>query len=212
MILVGLTGGIGSGKSVVAGLLVRHGAVLVDADLIVRDLQRPGEEVLRRMVDRFGSEILADNGQLDRAHLADRVFGDPAALSDLNAIVHPAVGREMMRRIDAHRDSNSVVVLDVPLLVENPRRGLCATVVVDLEPEIAVDRLVKQRGLREDDARSRVARQVGRFQRRAVADWIIDNSGSRARLATEVAKAWRWMRTLPPAADDAGRPQPRTDS
>ena len=204
MILVGLTGGIGSGKSVVSAQLAAHGAVIVDADVIVRELQRPGEEVLRQMVVRFGSEILSDSGHLDRARLATKVFDDKAALDDLNAIVHPAVGREMMRRIDSHRSSRAVVVLDVPLLVENPRSGLCGVLVVDLDPDIAVERLVKQRGFNEADARARIARQVSRGARRAVADWIIDNSGSRLDLARQVSQAWAWMQHLPPASDGAG--------
>lgn len=206
MILVGLTGGIGSGKSVVSSQLASHGAVIIDADEIVRDLQRPGEEVLRRMVERFGSEILADSGHLDRARLAEKVFGDRQALADLNAIVHPAVGREMLRRIDAQRDTDAVVVLDVPLLVENPRKGLCGVIVVDLDPDVAVERLVNQRGFREEDARSRIARQVSRRERRAAADWIIDNSGSRLELARQVSRAWVWMRSLPPAPADGGNP------
>ena len=124
MILVGLTGGIGAGKSVVSAQLAQHGAVIVDADEIVRRLQQPGQPVFREMVGRFGSEILAASGHLDRALLATRVFGDQQALADLNAIVHPAVGREMLAQIDAHRDTDAVVVLDVPLLVENPRTRL----------------------------------------------------------------------------------------
>lgn len=212
MILVGLTGGIGSGKSVVSSQLASHGAVIVDADAIVRDLQRPGEETLRRMVARFGSEILGDSGHLDRARLAEMVFGDQKALSDLNAIIHPAVAREMTRRIDAHRESESVVVLDVPLLVENPRKGLCGVLVVDLDPDVAVERLVKQRGFREEDARARIARQVSRRERRAAADWIIDNSGSRLDLARQVSQAWEWMRSLPQAPPDGGLPVVSRDS
>lgn len=212
MILVGLTGGIGSGKSVVSSQLASHGAVIVDADAIVRDLQRPGEETLRRMVARFGSEILGDSGHLDRARLAEMVFGDQKALSDLNAIIHPAVAREMTRRIDAHRESESVVVLDVPLLVENPRKGLCGVLVVDLDPDVAVERLVKQRGFREEDARARIARQVSRRERRAAADWIIDNSGSRLDLARQVSQAWEWMRSLPHAPPDGGLPVVSRDS
>lgn len=212
MILVGLTGGIGSGKSVVSSQLASHGAVIIDADAIVRDLQRPGEEVLRRLVERFGSEILGDSGHLDRARLAEKVFGDQQALADLNGIVHPAVAREMARRIDVHRESRAVVVLDVPLLVENPRRGLCGVLVVDLDPDIAVERLVKQRGFKEEDARARISRQVSRRQRRAAADWIIDNSGSRLELARQVSRAWEWMRTLPPASPDAGLPVAPTNS
>lgn len=205
MILVGLTGGIGSGKSVVSAQLAAHGAVVVDADAIVRQLQQPGQEVLRRMVERFGSEILSDSGHLDRTRLAEHVFGNQEALNDLNGIVHPAVGREMQRQIDEHRSTDAVVVLDIPLLVENPRRGLSATLVVDLDPDIAVERLVTQRGLTEADARARIARQAPRAVRRALADWIIDNSGSRLDLARQVSQAWSWMCSLPPAAPDAGQ-------
>ncbi|MFM8264936.1 MAG: dephospho-CoA kinase, partial [Acidimicrobiia bacterium] len=148
----------------------------------------------------------------ERALLAARVFGDKQALADLNAIVHPAVGAEMMARIDAHRDCDAVVVLDVPLLVENPRTGLCGVLVVDLDPEIAVARLVAQRGLSETDARDRIARQASRAQRRAAADWIIDNSGTRLDLAREIAAAWKWMCSLPPAGPDAGRMARSPDS
>ena len=212
MILVGLTGGIGAGKSVVSSQLAQHGAVIVDADDIVRRLQQPGQPVLRKMVERFGEEILLPSGHLDRARLAARVFSDKEALAALNTIVHPAVGAEMMARIDAQRDTNSVVVLDVPLLVENPRTGLCGVLVVDLDPEIAVARLVAQRGLSETDARDRIARQASRAQRRAAADWIIDNSGTRLDLAREIAAAWKWMCSLPPAGPDAGRMARSPDS
>lgn len=212
MILVGLTGGIGSGKSVVSSLLAKHGAVIIDADSIVRQLQEPGQEVLRLMVARFGSEILSETGHLDRALLASRVFGNSQALADLNAIVHPAVGREMMRRIEERRSGSDVVVLDVPLLVENPRTGLCGVLVVDLDPEIAVTRLVAQRGLTEADARARIASQAPRSARRAMADWIIDNSGSRRDLARQVTEAWRWMCSLPPAAPNAGHIATSSDS
>jgi len=212
MILVGLTGGIGSGKSVVSAQLAAHGAVVIDADVIVRQLQQPGQVVLQRIVDRFGNGILQESGHLDRAALAETVFGDAQALADLNSIVHPAVGLEMMRQIDAQRETDSVVVLDVPLLVENPRTGLCGVLVVDLDPDIAVERLVSQRGLSEADARARVARQSTRSVRRAAADWIIDNSGSRLDLARQVSQAWWWMCSLPPAAADAGRIARATDS
>jgi len=212
MILVGLTGGIGAGKSVVSAQLAAHGAIIVDADVIVRQLQMPGQEVLRRIVERFGSEVLSASGHLDRAALAARVFGDQPALTELNAIVHPAVGREMMRQIDARRATNSVVVLDVPLLIENPRTGLCGVLVVDLDPEIAVSRLVAQRGFSEEDARARVARQSSRSKRRAAADWIIDNSGTRLDLARQVSQAWQWMCSLPPARPDAGRMSASPDS
>lgn len=212
MILVGLTGGIGAGKSAVSLQLASHGAIVIDADVIVRELQLPGQQVFADIVQRFGPEVVAPSGHLDRAALAARVFGDAEALADLNRIVHPAVGREMMRRIDDQRSTTNVVVLDVPLLVENPRTGLCGTVVVDLDPEVAVERLVAQRGYTEDEARSRIARQASRKARRSVADWIIDNSGSRLDLARQVGLAWRWMCSLPPADADAGRVVTASDS
>lgn len=205
MILVGLTGGIGSGKSVVSSQLATHGALIVDADVIVRDLQRPGQPVLLAIVARFGVEVLAESGHLDRAALATKVFADAEALAALNQIVHPAVGIEMMRRIDAERNTRRVVVLDVPLLAENPRLGLGGVLVVDLDPTLAVQRLVEQRGLSAQDAQSRIAKQASRQQRRAIADWIIDNSGSRLDLARQVGAAWQWMCSLPPATPDAGR-------
>ena len=212
MILVGLTGGIGAGKSAVSLQLASHGAIVIDADVIVRELQLPGQQVFADIVQRFGPEVVAPSGHLDRAVLAARVFGDAEALADLNRIVHPAVGREMMRRIDDQRSTTNVVVLDVPLLVENPRTGLCGTVVVDLDPEVAVERLVAQRGYTEEEASSRIARQASRNARRSVADWIIDNSGSRLDLARQVGLAWRWMCSLPPADADAGRVVTASDS
>ena len=212
MILVGLTGGIGSGKSVVSSQLAAHGAVIIDADLIVRELQLPGQPVFADIVARFGNSVVAQSGHLDRAALANVVFGDAAALADLNRIVHPAVGREMMRQIEERRHTDAVVVLDVPLLVENPRTGLCGVLVVDLDPDIAVERLVAQRGFSEADARARVARQASRSARRSVADWIIDNSGSRLDLARQVSQAWSWMCSLPPAKAGAGRVAASPDS
>jgi dephospho-CoA kinase len=212
MILVGLTGGIGSGKSVISSQLASHGAVIVDADVIVRELQLPGQRVFDDIVARFGESVLSSSGHLDRAALASLVFGDTEALGDLNRIVHPAVGREMMRRIDDQRATKNVVVLDVPLLVENPRTGLSGTLVVDLDPEIAVERLVAQRGFTETEARARISRQASRTARRAVADWIIDNSGSRLDLARQVGLAWRWMCSWPPADADAGRVVGASDS
>ena len=205
MKLFALTGGIGSGKSSVANRLTALGAVIVDSDLIVRDLQRPGQPVLLAIVERFGAEVLAESGHLDRAALAGKVFADAEALAALNRIVHPAVGVEMMRRIDAQRKSQRVVVLDVPLLAESPRVGLGGVLVVDLDPQIALQRLVEQRGLSAQDAQARIAKQATRQQRRAIADWIIDNSGSRLELARQVGAAWQWMCSLPPAAPDAGR-------
>jgi dephospho-CoA kinase len=204
VILVGLTGGIGAGKSTVSRLLAERGAVIVDADAITRELQEPGQPVLRAIVDRFGEGILAADGSLDRQALADVVFNDPDALKDLNGLVHPAVGREIARRIDAERANDRVVVLDVPLLVETGRRGMAGVVVVDVPLEVAVQRLVRDRGMSEVDALARMARQASREERLAKADRVVDNSGNRADLAAQIEELWGWMRSLPPA--DAAAP------
>ena len=205
MILVGLTGGIGSGKSTVSALLAERGAIVIDADRITRELQAPGSPVLAEIADAFGPTVIDSKGELDRPALAALVFGDPDALARLNKIVHPAVGREMAARLEAQRETDNVVVLDIPLLVENPREGLCGTVVIDLPVEIAVERLVTHRNMDRADAEARIARQATREARMAIADRIIDNSGDLASLETQVDEAWQWMRSLPPAAADAGR-------
>ena len=198
MILIGLTGGMGSGKSSVSVRLAAKGAVVIDADAITRSLQAPGQPVLEQMVARFGPGMLQADGSLDRQAAADIVFADPAALADLNAIVHPAVGAEIARRLGEESATDHVVVLDVPLLVESGRNDLRALIVVDVDPEVAVDRLVRFRGVREDDARARMARQASREQRLASADLVIDNGGSEADLDREVERAWTWIQALGP--------------
>ena len=190
VVIIGLTGGIGSGKSTVAALLADRGAVVIDADAITRDLQQPGTEVFRAMVERFGAEIAAPDGSLDRQAVADIVFNDPAALADLGAIVHPAVGLEIGRRLEAEQGTDHVVVLDVPLLVESGRDDMAALVVVDVDPEVAVTRLVERRGMREEDARARMANQISREDRLARADLVIDNSGPVDALARAVDELW----------------------
>jgi dephospho-CoA kinase len=205
VILVGLTGGIGSGKTTVSTMLAARGAVIIDADQITRELQAPGSPVLAEIVDAFGEDVLDPSGALDRPALAAKVFGDPEALATLNKIVHPAVGREMAARLEAQRASDTVVILDIPLLVENPRKGLCGTLVVDLPLETAVERLVSQRNMDRNDAEARIARQATREARVAIADRVIDNSGNLASLERQVDEAWQWMQQLPPAAADAGR-------
>jgi dephospho-CoA kinase len=212
MILVGLTGGIGSGKSSVSQLLAHHGALIVDADAIVRELQVPGAPLVAQLVERFGSEIVDGDGALVRQALADKVFSDTEALADLNKIVHPAVGAEMNRRIEAEMDGDRVVVLDVPLLAENPRDGLAGVLVVDCPVEVAVDRLVTQRDVREDDARTRIGRQASRETRMAMASKVIDNSGGRDALAGQVDQAWIWLQTLPSTtAEDLARYRKRPE-
>lgn len=206
MILVGLTGGIGSGKTTVSELLAQHGAVIIDADAITRELQQPGQPVLAEIAKEFGDDMLLPDGNLNRPAVANKVFGDAEALKKLNKIVHPAVGAEMSRRLEAERDTNRVVVLDIPLLVENPRAGLCGVVVVDVPTEVAVERLEKFRSMPRTDAEARIAKQASREDRRAIADLVIDNSGSLEQLKVQVDQAWDWMCKLPEAEADAGKP------
>lgn len=190
MLLIGLTGGIGSGKSTVSAGLLARGAVVVDADAIVHSLQVPGTPVFQAMVERFGAEVVADDGTLNRQAVADVVFGDPEALRDLSQIVHPPVGEEIARRIEQEAATDHVVILDVPLLVEAGRDDLAALVVVDLDPEIALRRLVESRGMGEGDVRARMARQVSRDERLARADFVVDNSGSPADLRVALDALW----------------------
>jgi len=196
MILVGLTGGIGSGKSTVSSALAERGAVVVDADAIVHELQAPGTPVLAAMVDRFGSEILAADGTLDRAAVAARVFGDDEALADLGRIVHPPVREEIFRRVVEQAETDNIVILDIPLLTESGWEGIAGTIVVDLDPEVAVDRLVAFRGFSRADAEARVARQATREERLAKASVVIDNSGSVEDLGPQIEAAWEWIRSL----------------
>jgi dephospho-CoA kinase len=196
MILIGLTGGIGSGKSEVAHLLTERGAEIIDADLIVRELQQPGAEVYEKMIELFGSEVVAADKSLDRTAIAKKVFTDESLLKTLNQLVHPIVRRVMNERVESFRDTDKVVVLDIPLLVENPREGLDGVLVVDLDAEIAVKRLVEQRNMSADDARARIAKQATREQRLAIADHVIDNSGDRNALTQKIETAWSWIKSL----------------
>jgi dephospho-CoA kinase len=147
------------------------------------------------MVQRFGAGIVAPDGTLDRQAVADVVFNDPEALKDLNGIVHPAVGLEIARRLGDLAETEAVVILDVPLLVESGRDDLASLLVVDIDPELAVARLVRDRGMREDDARARIANQVTRAERRAKADVVIDNCGTLEDLQRQVDAAWATLVT-----------------
>lgn len=203
MKLIGLTGAIGSGKSSVSALFARKGAVIIDGDGIAKQLQQKGSATLQKMVDEFG-DILLESGDLDRAKVAQLVFSDAEMLKRLNAIMHPAIGEEILRQIDSHMATENIVVLDMPLLVENPRDGLSGLVVVDIDPEIAISRLVQYRKMNEDDARRRMASQASREDRMKVADRVIDNSGSPEALAPQVEDVWDWFATLPNAQAGAG--------
>jgi dephospho-CoA kinase len=195
MLLLGLTGGIGSGKSTVSAELARRGAIVIDADLVVRELQSPGGAVLAAMVELFGEGILTEDGTLNRQAVADIVFNDAEQLKALNAIVHPKVGEEIDGRIEAQRASDNVVVLDVPLLVESKAYETEGIIVVDTDPELAVQRLVEFRGFNADDARARMKLQATREERRAVAAFIVPNDGTQEELMTKIDECWTWIQS-----------------
>ena len=207
MLEIGLTGGIGSGKSTVAVMLVDRGASLLDADAIVRDLQAPGTPVFTAMVERWGDGILGDGGELVRQAVADIVFADADELAALNGIVHPAVGDEMTRRREALADTDATVILDIPLLVESGHEGLAGVIVIDVDPEVAVARLVAGRGFTLDDARRRIARQASQEERLGRADLVVDNGGSLEDLTREVDRAWSWIGTLERPQSGSGVPR-----
>lgn len=201
MVVLGLTGGIGSGKSTVAALLARRGAVTIDVDVLARAAVEPGGPAYREVVERFGTGVVAADGHLDRARLASLVFADPTARRDLEAIVHPAVRAGVARRVAelaAGGDGDAVVVVEIPLLAESPasRTGLASVVVVDCPEEVAVARLVAARGMAEADARARVAAQASREERLALAGFVVDNSGTVEELQAEVDRCWAWLEGL----------------
>ena len=201
MIVVGLTGGIGAGKSTVSPMLAARGAVIVDADKIARDLQSPGSPLLAEMAARFGDQIITADGALDRAAVAAIVFNDKDALADLNGIVHPAMQEEIQRQIDVNLGTDRVVVLDFPLLGENPRLGLKATIVVDIPVDTAIDRLVNQRGMTVDDATARINSQLSREERLATATHVIDNAGDVESLQAQVDSLWSELLVLADAPE-----------
>lgn len=190
MLTVGLTGGIGAGKSEVSRLLVTYGAVLVDADRIAREVVEPGTPGLAAVVEAFGPGVLTADGTLDRAGLGSIVFADPERLATLNGIVHPLVGARS-RELEQAAGPDDVVVHDVPLLTENKLESLYdLVVVVDASPGTQLDRLVRLRGMTESEARSRMAAQATREQRLAVADLVIDNDGPLEKLEPQVRQVW----------------------
>jgi dephospho-CoA kinase len=195
LLRVGLTGGIGSGKSEVSRRLAEHGAVLIDADMAARKVVEPGSPGLARIAGTFGDSVLRPDGSLDRERLGAIVFADPGLREKLNAIVHPLV-REWMAAaeraaVQAAPPPGLVVVHDVPLLAESRgKAGFDVVIVVDVPPELQVERLVRLRGMDEDQARARMTAQASREQRLAVADIVIDNSGTLADLDRRVAEVW----------------------
>jgi dephospho-CoA kinase len=199
MITVGLTGGIGSGKSTVAAMLVGRGAILIDADQLAREAVEPGTEAYGVIVARFGEGVVLPGGGIDRPALASVVFADEEARRDLNAIVHPAVGALMAERLAAVASTDSVVVLDIPLLVEGGGRDrytMAGVLVVDAPIDTAMARLIEDRGMDPADAERRVAAQASREDRLRQADFVIMNMGSLDELEAMVDRAWAWMLAL----------------
>jgi dephospho-CoA kinase len=203
MLLVGLTGGIGSGKSTVARLLEARGARIVDADQVARDVVEPGRPAFAQLVERFGDGILGPDGRLDRPKLAAVAFATEEGTAALNAITHPAVGEEFLRRMTAAPD-DGIVVCDVPLLVESETaasRGYEFVIVVEAPRELRLERL-EGRGVTRADAEARMAKQATDEQRRAVATWVVDNSGDLAHLEGQVDAIWTELVTTGEARRD----------
>jgi dephospho-CoA kinase len=193
VLMVGLTGGIGAGKSTVAAAFAARGAIVIDADAIAREVVEPGEPALEALAERFGTEILAPDGRLDRAALAARAFVDETSKKDLEAITHPAIGARFLQRI-ADAPEDAIVVHDVPLLVEAKRgNDYAAVIVVEAPLEVRLARL-EARGVPRDDAQRRIALQASDEERRAVATYVIDNGGDLAALEHQVNDVWRKLR------------------
>ena len=202
MLLVGLTGGIGSGKSTVAGLLADRGAWIVDADAVARAVVQPGTSALAGLVERFGAGILGADGALDRGALARLAFADDASRKDLEAITHPAINEEFLRQIQA-APAGSIIVCDVPLLAESPQarsRGYPVVIVVEAPRALRLQRLA-ERGVDRHDAEARMAAQASDEERRAIATHLIDNTGSVADLERQVDELWADL-LIRKAADD----------
>jgi dephospho-CoA kinase len=191
VLLVGLTGGIGSGKSTVARLLDRRGAVVIDADQLAREAIAKGTEGFERVVSVFGTRILGPDGDLDRKALADEVFTDPVMKANLEAIVHPEVGRLFGERVEAYRGTDRVVVYVTPLLAE---LGLAPAfdivVVVTASPHLRISRVASERGITPDDVRRRMATQATDEQRAEIAEVLLDNDGTLAELDAQVERLW----------------------
>lgn len=191
MLLVGLTGGIGSGKSTVARMLEKRDAVVFDADVLAREVVEPGTPGHAAVIERFGANVLAPGGELDREALASIVFADPAARRDLEAIVHPEVRRRFAEGTEAYRDTDRVVIFSAPLLVETGMHSAFdLLVVVSASTTTQIDRLMRDRGMSEDTVRSRIAAQATPEARAEVADVLIDNEGSLEELERRVERLW----------------------
>jgi dephospho-CoA kinase len=196
--MVGLTGGIGCGKSTVGALLAERGAEIIDVDVLSRELQLPGQPFFEQIVARWGPGVLDESGQLDRAALGQIVFRDRAQLAELTNMAAPITEVELVRRALVHRGTAAVVVVEAAMFGHH-QYGMEGLIVVDTPPELALARLVEQRGMNEDDARNRIASQVPRERRLADADLVIDNHDGPAALRAQIDRAWSWIHELPDA-------------
>jgi len=196
VLTVAITGGIGSGKSALADLLVARGALLIDADQIARDVVEPGQPALAKLVEAFGAAILKPDGSLERQQLADVAFADAERVAQLNAIVHPAISEELLARREAVRAGEGVALFAIPLLTAGHRDvlDLDLVVVVDCPIDVAIERLVEQRGFSRADATARVASQLSREERAALADVVVDNDGDLASLEHKADELWSTLR------------------
>ena len=200
MLLVGLTGGIGSGKSTVARLLEKRGAVVFDADLLAREAVAPGTPGHAAVIERFGADVLAPGGELDREALASIVFADPSARRDLEQIIHPEVRRLFAEGSEAYRDTDRVVVFSAPLLVESGMHtAFEILVVVSAMVATQIERLMRQRGMSEASIRSRIDAQAPLEDKAAVADFIVDNEGTLDELESQVERLWNDLAARPVA-------------
>jgi dephospho-CoA kinase len=196
VLLVGLTGGIGSGKSTVARLLEKRGAVVFDADLLAREAVEPGTPGHAAVIERFGADVLAPGGELDREALASIVFADPAARRDLEQIVHPEVRRLFAEGSEAYRDTDLVVVFSAPLLVETGMHtAFEVLVVVSATVATQIERLMRQRGMSEPSIRARIDAQAPLEDKAAAADFLVDNEGSLDELESQVEQLWNDLST-----------------
>ncbi len=209
MLTIGLTGNIGAGKSTVAELLVAHGAALVDADRVAREVVEPGAVAYQPLIDRFGTGILDAEGRIDRPALAAVAFGDPEELTALNDIIHPAIGIAMIQGKDAYQGTDRIVVMDIPLLKQFHRDmlSLDAVIVVDVPPELALERITTLRGMSQEDARARQAAQPTRAERLEGAEYVIDNSDGTVHLAREVDRVWSELERLPQPVTPEASPE-----
>ena len=200
MFSIGRTGGIGSGKSAVADLLVERGAWLIDADVVAREVVEPDGPAYGPLVERFGDGILTQERTIDRQSLADLAFATPEALADLNAITHPAIGIEMIERQKALEETDALVILAIPLLrpIHRETMVIDRVVVVDCPTEVAIERLIAYRAFPESDARARIAAQISREERCSEADFVLLNDAGLAELAAEVDRLWEWIGSVRP--------------